>query len=126
MQKSLLALAVLVASSMPMAAQASFKFNGVSSNGVQFNGLKWNGVGMNGTTLNGWSLNGMKLNGLKWNGVTLNTLKWNGLTFNGLKWNGAPPDGTGAWRTASIEATAESDWSAIAADQVRVRLPLAR
>ena len=145
MQKYLLALALLVASSMPMVAEACFgcgvKFNGVSSNGLQLNGaklndIKWNGVVLNGLgfndikwnglTLNGWSLNGWTLNGYRMNGLTLNGLTLNGLTLNGFKINGKSFNGTlfngsGAWRAAAVARTTSVDgWSAIPLQQVRV------
>lgn len=115
MHKSLLAFAFLVALAMPFTAQAAVELNGISSNDIKWNGLQLNDIKWNGAKLNGWSLNG-----LKWNGLTLN-----GKAFNGWSLNGAGFNGTGAWLAAPIAAETGS-WSAIANDQVRVRLPLAR
>ena len=131
-KKSLLTMAMLVATSLPVAANACsgccIRINGVSSNGVQFNGARLNDIKWNGLVFNGFRVNGLTWNGLVLNGLVFNGLRLNGMKINGWSLNGRTFNGTGAWR-AEAELNADrsaADWSAIPLAQVRVRLPLAR
>ena len=124
-KKSLWAVALLVATSLPVAAHAcagcNIKFNGVSENGIRFNGARLNGITWNGLRLNGLVFNGFRMNGAAFNGIKLN-----GFTLNGRTFNERGLDGTGALVAETRPAAGETAWSAIPLDAVRVRLPLAR
>jgi uncharacterized protein YjbI with pentapeptide repeats len=130
MKKSLLAMAALVATSLPVAAHACFgcgvTFNGVSSNGVQLNGAKLNDIKWNGMVLNGFRINGLTWNGVVLNGFVFNGARLNGMKINGWSLNGRTFNGTGAWRADADADRSAANWSAIPLSQVRVRLPLAR
>ena len=96
--------------------------------GLHANGRSFNGISLNGVRLNGISLNGISLNGMKVNGIHLNDIKWNGVQFNGWSLNGSSLYGQ---RFVSVfddsdNSMTDTNWSSIALNDVRVRLPLAR